>query len=101
RESVYPHSKQFNPNRFLEQKFSPYEYLPFGGGSRSCIGMALSLFEMKLILATLLLNYQLAFNQTHVVKPVRRGITIVPSSNFRLTVLTGKQTKISTKAVNF
>jgi cytochrome P450 len=100
RESVYPHSKQFNPNRFLEQKFSPYEYLPFGGGSRSCIGMALSLFEMKLILATLLLNYQLAFNQTHVVKPVRRGITIVPSSNFRLTVLTGKQTHISTKAVN-
>jgi hypothetical protein len=62
--------------------------------------MALSLFEMKLILATLLLNYQLAFNQTHVVKPVRRGITIVPSSNFRLTVLTGKQTHISTKAVN-
>ncbi|MEB3282903.1 MAG: cytochrome P450 [Lyngbya sp.] len=100
REDVYPNSKQFNPNRFLERKFSPYEYLPFGGGSRSCIGMALSLFEMKLILATILLNYQLAFNQTHVVKPVRRGITIVPSSNFRLTVLTGKQTGISSKTVN-
>ena len=100
REEVYPNSKQFNPNRFLERKFSPYEYLPFGGGSRSCIGMALSLFEMKLILATILSNYQLAFNQTHVVKPVRRGITIVPSSNFRLTVLTGKQTGISSKTVN-
>ncbi|ERT05658.1 cytochrome P450 family protein [Lyngbya aestuarii BL J] len=100
RDQVYPNSKQFNPNRFLKQKFSPYEYLPFGGGSRSCIGMALSLFEMKLILATILLNYQLAFNQAHVVKPVRRGITIVPSGNFRLTVLTGIQTRISTKAVN-
>lgn len=101
RDQVYPNSKQFNPNRFLQRKFSPYEYLPFGGGSRSCIGMALSEFEMKLILATILLNYQLAFNQTHIVKPIRRGITIVPSSNFRLTILTGKQTGVSTQTVKY
>ncbi|MET0114640.1 MAG: cytochrome P450, partial [Limnospira maxima] len=38
--------KKFRPERFLERRFSPYEYFPFGGGSRSCIGMALSLFEI-------------------------------------------------------
>ncbi|MDY7022915.1 MAG: cytochrome P450, partial [Cyanobacteriota bacterium] len=97
---TYPNSKQFNPNRFLERKFSPYEYFPFGGGSRSCIGMALSMFEMKLILATILSNYQLALNPNHVVKAVRRGITIVPSNNFRLTVLTGKKIGNYTQAIN-
>lgn len=84
---VYPEPETFQPERFLNRKFSPYEYFPFGGGNRSCIGMALSLFEMKLILATVLSHYQLTLCDNKPVRPVRRGITIVPSSNFRLSVL--------------
>jgi len=37
REDRYPEPHKFNPERFLKQKFSPYEYLFFGGGSRGCI----------------------------------------------------------------
>lgn len=51
REDIYPEPKRFKPERFLERQFSPYEYLPFGGGNRRCIGMAFALFEMKLVLA--------------------------------------------------
>ena len=87
RSDVYPEPETFQPERFLNRKFSPYEYFPFGGGNRSCIGMALSLFEMKLILATVLSHYQLTLCDNKPVRPVRRGITIVPSSNFRLSVL--------------
>ena len=60
REDVYPQPKQFKPERFLERQFSPYEYIPFGGGSRRCIGMAFALFEMKVVLAKILSNFELA-----------------------------------------
>jgi cytochrome P450 len=90
RPQTYPNPERFQPDRFLTQTFSPYEYLPFGGGSRQCIGMALSLFEMKLILATVLSHCQLTIapplNQPHQIRASRRGITFVPDQRFRLQV---------------
>ncbi|MCF2149898.1 cytochrome P450 [Desmonostoc muscorum LEGE 12446] len=59
REDVYPEPKEFKPERFLEKKFSPYEFIPFGGGARSCIAGSFSIFQMKLVLATILSNYKL------------------------------------------
>jgi cytochrome P450 family 110 len=59
REDLYPEPKQFKPERFLEKKFSPYEFLPFGGGARNCIAAPFAIFQMKLILATILSNYKL------------------------------------------
>lgn len=86
RSQTYPEPKKFRPERFLERRFSPYEYFPFGGGSRSCIGMALSLFEIKIILAIVLSRCQFSLADLGPVRPVRRGITIVPSDNFKLIV---------------
>lgn len=86
RAATYKNSDQFQPERFLDQKFSSYEYLPFGGGSRSCIGMALSLFEMKLVLATVLSWFEFETDSTPVMRPVRRGITFVPPDAFRLRI---------------
>ncbi|MCL6753050.1 cytochrome P450 [Nostoc sp. CCCryo 231-06] len=51
--------KKFKPERFLEKKFSPYEFLPFGGGARNCIAAPFATFQMKLVLATILSNYKL------------------------------------------
>jgi cytochrome P450 family 110 len=73
--------------RFLQQKFSPTVYFPFGGGSRSCVGMALSMFEMKLVLGTVLQSFMFRSNLMAEVAPVRRGITFVPPERFRLTVI--------------
>lgn len=78
REKVYPEPKQFRPERFLERQFSPFEYFPFGGSHRRCIGAAFALFEMKLVLATILSRYKLALVDHRPVLPVRRGVTIAP-----------------------
>jgi cytochrome P450 family 110 len=86
REEVYPNPKQFKPERFLERQFSPYEYLPFGGGDRRCIGAAFALFEMKLVLFELLSNWKLMLVNTKPIQPVRRGVTIAPSESFELRV---------------
>jgi cytochrome P450 len=84
REDIYPEPKRFKPERFLERQYSQYEYWPFGGGHRRCIGMAFAQLEMKLILATILSNFQLALTNSRPVKPVRRGITVAPSGNLRM-----------------
>jgi cytochrome P450 family 110 len=87
REATYEQADQFRPERFLERKFSAYEYLPFGGGSRSCVGMALSMFEMKLVLATVLSWYEFESTLNRPVRPARRGITFVPPDSFQLKVV--------------
>lgn len=86
REDLYPNPKQFRPERFLERQFSPYEYLPFGGSDRRCIGAAFALFEMKLVLATILRRYQLDLAELRPVKPVRRGVTIAPQGGIKMIV---------------
>ncbi|XHX78583.1 MAG: cytochrome P450 [Stenomitos frigidus ULC029] len=86
RSAVYPEPKQFRPERFLERQFSPYEYLPFGGGDRRCIGSAFALFEMKLVLFQLLSKLELTLVNTKPIRPLRRGLTMAPSNQLRLRV---------------
>ena len=84
---IYPEPKKFKPERFLERKFSPYEYLPFGAGNRRCLGYAFAMFEMKLALVTILSNYSFSLaGEQHPLKPTRRGITFTPSGGVCLTV---------------
>jgi cytochrome P450 family 110 len=74
----------FRPERFLERKFGASEYFPFGGGARSCIGMALSMLEMKLALATVLRECRFEPVGDRRLRPQRRGITFVPPDASRL-----------------
>ncbi|MGF1512389.1 MAG: cytochrome P450 [Elainellaceae cyanobacterium] len=85
RPDLYPDPKRFRPERFLERQFSGSEFIPFGGGNRQCVGMAFALFEMKLVLATLLKRYRFTLDQAQALKPVRRGLTVAPPA-FQLTV---------------
>jgi unspecific monooxygenase len=84
REDIYPDPKQFKPERFLKKQFSPYEFIPFGGGSRRCIGDALAQFEMKLVMATILSNYELTLANAAPEKPKRRGITLAPATGVKM-----------------
>jgi len=92
REDLYPEPKQFKPERFLERQFTPYEFIPFGSGARRCLGEALAVFEMKLVLATILSHYQLsrADNQPEV--PRRRGVTLAPVRGVQM-VITAKRAR--------
>ncbi|MGA7937585.1 MAG: cytochrome P450, partial [Kovacikia sp.] len=92
REDLYPQPKQFRPERFLERQFSPYEFLPFGGGSRRCIGEALAMFEMKLVLATLLTRYRFALIDSQPETPRRRGVTLSPKNGVNIKI-TGQRTR--------
>jgi cytochrome P450 family 135 len=86
RADLYPEPDQFRPERFLERKFGPHEWFPFGGGNRVCLGMPFALYEMKVLLATL-------FSQVRLTRPPkarsrarRYGIVLGPDDGGRVVV---------------
>ncbi|MBD1843279.1 cytochrome P450 [Cyanobacteria bacterium FACHB-63] len=87
REDLYPDSHQFKPERFLERQFSPFEFMPFGGGARRCIGEALAVYEMKLALATILSRYELALADRRPEEPRRRGVTLAPARGVKIQIV--------------
>ncbi len=84
REDVYPEPLKFKPERFLEREFDPYEFFSFGGGKRRCIGEALAKLEMKLVVATIIAQYDLELIDSKPEIPVRRGVTLAPKTGVRM-----------------
>jgi cytochrome P450 family 110 len=97
REDLYPEARQFKPERFLERQYSPYEFLPFGGGNRRCIGYALALLEMKLVLATILKNSDLSLASDRPIKPQRRGATIAPHNGVPLVFMGKRKSEVKSR----
>ena len=79
RPDLWPEPDKFDPDRFVGKRVSPYEFFPFGGGIRHCIGAAFALYEMKIVLAHVLSRVTLRAAPGHKVHMVRRGITFAPS----------------------
>jgi cytochrome P450 family 110 len=90
REDIYPEHQQFKPERFLEREFDPYEFFPFGGGKRRCIGEALAMLELKLVLATIVAEYDLELNSPRPEIPARRGVTLGPKQGVQM-IFQGKR----------
>jgi cytochrome P450 len=84
RDDRWPDPKRFDPLRFLDEKPDPYGYFPFGGGSRRCIGMAFSLFESKMMLATILRRTSLFAISDAPETVTRRGVTFAPASGVQV-----------------
>lgn len=79
RPDIYPEPHAFRPERFIERKYSPFEFLPFGGGNRRCIGAAFALYEIKLILADILRCYDVGVTRPWAIPAVeRRNLTLGP-----------------------
>ena len=50
REDLYPDPFAFRPERWLGHKPGTYEWIPFGGGIRRCLGAALAMAEQRVVL---------------------------------------------------
>jgi cytochrome P450 len=86
REDLYPDPGRFRPERFLERKFGPHEWFPFGGGNRVCVGMPFALYEMKVLLATLLSQVRPSRPAGAQSRARRYGIVLGPDDGGRVIV---------------
>jgi cytochrome P450 len=97
RAALYPQPNRFHPERFLTFKPAPWEWIPFGGGLRRCIGATFAIYEMKMVLASMLprVDARLASDRVRV---ARRGITITPSGGLPIVVTARRSRQVCAKA---
>jgi cytochrome P450 len=86
REELYADPARFRPERFLERRFGPHEWFPFGGGNRVCVGMPFALYEMKVLLATVLSQVRPSRPAGARSRARRYGIVLGPDDGGRIMV---------------
>lgn len=63
-----------------------YTWIPFGGGTRRCLGASFATFEMATVIRTVLERCEIRPASRRPARMERRGITIVPRDGGRIVV---------------
>lgn len=83
---VYPDPQRFDPQRFLDAKPSTYSWVPFGGGTRRCVGAAFANMEMDVVLRTVLRHVTIQTTTAPGEKWHNRGVAFTPKKGGLVTV---------------
>jgi cytochrome P450 len=87
RRDVWPDPTAFRPERFLEGAPAPYSWLPFGGGTRRCVGAAFATMELHEVLRAVVRRFDLRPDRPAGERMRRRGVTLPPSRGGRIVPL--------------
>ncbi len=86
REDLYPDPFAFRPERWLDQKPGTYEWLPFGGGIRRCLGAALAMAEQRIVLHAIARHLDLEAERPEPEHAQHRNVTMIPAHGTRVIV---------------
>lgn len=106
REDLYPEPFAFRPERWLARKQtddprnggsgkaeprgavkpSTYQWLPFGGGTRRCVGAALAMAEQRVVLRAMAERLDIAAAEPEPERPRHRNVTMIPARGGRVVV---------------
>jgi cytochrome P450 len=84
REDVYPDPFAFRPERWLGRKPGTYEWIPFGGGTRRCLGAALAMTEQRVVLREMARRLDLEADRPEPERPQHRNVTMIPARGGRV-----------------
>jgi cytochrome P450 len=82
---VFPDPERFDPDRFVGTR-TPTAWIPFGGGTRRCIGAAFANVEMDVVLRTILRHYVIETDNAPEEKIHFRGIAFTPKDGGLITL---------------
>ncbi|UAK30915.1 cytochrome P450 [Nocardia asteroides] len=85
-EELFPDARAFDPDRFVGVRPGTFSWIPFGGGSRRCIGAAFATLEMNVVLRTLLRDFTLEPTDARDERAHFRGVALVPAKKGRAVV---------------
>jgi cytochrome P450 len=85
-ESVFPNARAFDPYRFLNVRPDRYQWIPFGGGTRRCLGAAFAHMEMNVILRTMLREVTLVPTTERDERWHSRGVANAPAKGGRAVI---------------
>ncbi len=83
RPDVYPDPYRFQPQRFLSDAPDTFAWIPFGGGTRRCLGASFAQFEMQVVLRTLVEQTSLRPAYDRPERMTRRNLTLAPRAGVR------------------
>jgi cytochrome P450 len=85
RPDLYPDPRGFHPERFLGAGApDTYTWLPFGGGTRRCLGASFAQMEMRIVLQRVLQRAKLRPADPEPEKVQFRAITLAPRNGVRV-----------------
>ncbi|GAB3144704.1 cytochrome P450 [Amycolatopsis stemonae] len=85
-DAVFPHARRFDPHRFEGARPDLYQWIPFGGGTRRCLGAAFATMEMSVVLRTLLRDFTLVPTTEPDERWHSRGVAYAPAKGGRAVV---------------
>lgn len=83
---VYPDPERFDPQRFVGSKPSTFAWIPFGGGTRRCVGAAFANMEMDVVLRTVLRHFTIETTTAPGERWHCRGVAYTPKDGGRIVV---------------
>jgi cytochrome P450 len=84
REDLYPDPYSFRPERWFGHKPGTYEWIPFGGGIRRCLGASLAMAEQRIVLEAMARRLDLEADDPEPEHAVHRNVTMIPSRGARV-----------------
>jgi cytochrome P450 family 138 len=82
---IFPNPERFDPYRFVGTR-TPTAWIPFGGGTRRCIGAAFANVEMDVVLRTVLQHFVIGTDNAPDEKVHFRGIAFTPKDGGLVTL---------------